>query len=184
MINYLLTPLKLYRRRHKTLASHPLLRLHLSMLESLGPDAMSDDESDREDAVQLNGDYRKDQSLPSFDVVVPIWRSSLVTEWLISIDVLYVKLMRSSDKLRGCFPHIRRRNYHSVNKEAKCVKGLPVNAYDTEWHQQLIQKVSGGCSTKKHRRNQEKPGTWEPMPFSPETRPDLQLRKPREPTET
>ena len=103
------------------------------MLDNFGPDGMSDDESDRE-GIQISSrpDYRLEQHLPRFHVVVPAWRAQVVTQWLAAIDTLYVKLIRSS-KLRGSFPHIRERSDSCVNWAARCVKGLPVNAYDTMW---------------------------------------------------
>ncbi|KAJ7256722.1 hypothetical protein C8J57DRAFT_999762, partial [Mycena rebaudengoi] len=110
--------------RHRFLAyTFPPLQPHIDMLESLGVDGMSSDESetDGNDHIQ-------------YKILVPVWRASVATAWLRMFDSLYHILRRSGDvqALRGAFPH-QRILTQQKNSKNTFVPGLPINVYDASW---------------------------------------------------
>lgn len=101
------------------------MKPHIEMLELLGVEGMSSDESDRE------GDQDQYWILP------PLWRDERLTTWLRAFDSVHHLLRKSGDPtaLRGAFPHIR----HPTKRKSDSngfVPGLPINAYDEDWFQQ------------------------------------------------
>ena len=92
------------------------------MLEELGVDGMSSDESDTED-----GDIQ-------YHILSPQWRSRLVSGWLRMFDTIHRLFRRngSAAASRGNYP-CNRKTTHRKSNSIKFVAGLPVNAYNEEW---------------------------------------------------
>ncbi|KAJ7021351.1 hypothetical protein C8F04DRAFT_959921 [Mycena alexandri] len=112
-----------YRRRRVAYAFEPLRR-QIPMLEYLGVDGMSSDDSERED--------RPDHPF-QYSIRPPRWRATRVEPWLRMFDSIHNILRRKSAGTHpGAFPRIRTAtNRKSAN--TKFVAGLPANAYDPQW---------------------------------------------------
>lgn len=70
----------------------------------------------------------------SYHVIVPAWRSDVVTAWLRIFDALYFHARRTGmlGSQRGAAPRVR----VSSGKQSTSddfVRGLPRNAYDDTW---------------------------------------------------
>jgi len=96
---------------------------HLEMLEKLGVDGMSSDESDDESGPSARCYIHE---LPS--------RAAIVTPWLRLYDSLHIKTRQSGypGAKRGAYAHIRIAT-HIKSKRDTFVAGLPKNAYDQAW---------------------------------------------------
>ncbi len=105
------------------------------MLERLGPEGMSDDESDVEDG---HDEARPRPRRPVYRVKYPCWRAAEVGEWLEVFDVVHLFERRAKPDLRGQYPRIRARVPRVVDNEAKPVQQLPVNTYDAIWLESQI----------------------------------------------
>ncbi|KAJ7207660.1 hypothetical protein C8J57DRAFT_1098216 [Mycena rebaudengoi] len=131
---------QLYHRRRFLAYTFPPLNPHIDMLESLGVDGMSSDESeaDGNDHIQ-------------YKILTPAWRASIVAAWLRMFDTLYHILRRSGDvqALRGSFPHLRILTHQKSSKKT-FVPGLPINVYDEGW-------ISGDVRSHYFLRPLEKP---------------------------
>lgn len=92
------------------------------MLEQLGVDGMSSDESGKEDN-QLE-----------YKILIPGWRASEVAPWLRIFDTIHNIFRTAGDPqaLRGSFPH-RRMLTQKKSSSKKIVPALPSNAYDKIW---------------------------------------------------
>ncbi|KAJ7769593.1 hypothetical protein DFH07DRAFT_735937, partial [Mycena maculata] len=113
-----------HRRRYLVYTFKPFQR-HIDMIEQLGIDGMSSDESDREDIA--DGGHTK------YRVLAPRWRAGCVTPWLRTIDSTRSMLHKSGDSdVRGSFPR-HRIPTNRKSTSTKFVSGLPLNAYDPEW---------------------------------------------------
>jgi hypothetical protein len=89
------------------------------MLEELGTEGMSSDESDRGD-----GD------LVRYRIRSPEWRADAVTTWLRMIDTI----SRIFRKETGAGSNPRIRNSTNQKSDSKgFVPGLPINVYDRSW---------------------------------------------------
>ena len=101
----------------------PLL-WHLEVLDALGINGMSSDESDMDPTTN----QRK------YTVVKPDWRHPDLHNWLGIFDQFhhYSHLNSWSNDRRGAFAHIRVGS-QKVHKEAHPPPHLPVNAYDQQW---------------------------------------------------
>ncbi|KAF8880278.1 hypothetical protein BD779DRAFT_1675976 [Infundibulicybe gibba] len=127
----------LFVRRLETAQLHPRLQKHVHMLQRLGTDGMSSDESEDED-THIRSAARLDN--PRFKILEPRWRARQLTIWLRVIDSIHLVSRRCGDKsARGAYPRLRISNERApeYSKSKKFVKGLPENAYDTIWlHEQ------------------------------------------------
>lgn len=95
------------------------------MLENLGIDGMSSDESETE---HVGGDYHT-----NYHILRPQWRAGRVTPWLRMFDSIHNILRRSgAPPGGGSFPR-QRRATNRTSTNVKFVPGLPINAYDPEW---------------------------------------------------
>ncbi|KAF8877194.1 hypothetical protein BD779DRAFT_1429120, partial [Infundibulicybe gibba] len=129
----LLVSLKLFVRRLETVQLHPRLQRHEHIIQRLGTDGMSSDESEDEDA-HIQAAARLDN--PRFKILQPKWRAKPLTIWLRVIDSVHLISRRSGDKsARGAYPRLRISNERApeFSKSKKFVKGLPKNAYDPVW---------------------------------------------------
>ncbi|KAJ7185965.1 hypothetical protein C8R46DRAFT_881283 [Mycena filopes] len=127
-------PLILFHRRRYTSYVFPPLQRHTAMLEQLGVDGMSSDESGDED-------HRLE-----YKILAPVWRASEVAPWIRVFDTVHNILRIAGDPqtamLQGAFPH-RRILGHRKSSSKKFVPGLPQNLYDQDWvaREQLTQYV-------------------------------------------
>ncbi|KAJ6450339.1 hypothetical protein C8R47DRAFT_998918 [Mycena vitilis] len=111
-----------HQRRYLAYMFEPLRR-HIAMLEQLGVDGMSSDESDRDE------DYHS-----QYQIQDPLWRARELAAWLRVFDSLHHILRKSGDCFasRGAFPRHRKvGGRRSTNP--KFVPGLPINVYDHQW---------------------------------------------------
>ncbi|KAF7436045.1 hypothetical protein PC9H_002871 [Pleurotus ostreatus] len=129
----------LFHLRLEAAQQHPLLQRHVDIMQRLGPDGMSSDESDVEDG--RGGEDPANPTRPIFRVVAPGWRAREVGEWLEPFDSIHLFSRRNSDDLRGQYPRLRLRTSRTrtVDRTARAVKDLPVNAYDPAWLEQQTQ---------------------------------------------
>jgi hypothetical protein len=120
--------IKLFHRRLDTAQSHPGLRRHFTMLQRLGVDGMSSDESESEDLDTTN------QANPQYNILPPIWRAQELSDWLHVFDSIHMLGRRgSSSSIRGALPRLRRYTEGLKSKKLKWVSRLPRNAYDPHW---------------------------------------------------
>ena len=128
------TSIQLFQRRLLVAQSFPPLHRHIAMLQRLGVDGMSDDESDVEE-LQLNPQTR--QRAPRYFVVQPAWRAKTMTPWLQIFDSLHILLRRMNDSpSQGAYPRQRIYNYRPKrfsHRAKKYVSNLPLDAYDQHW---------------------------------------------------
>jgi hypothetical protein len=108
------------------------MQKHIAMLEKLGVEGMSSDESETEDNQQ------------EYHILVPTWRAPEIAPWLRIFDTIHhiFRIAGDPQALRGSFPH---RRILTAKKSAsqKFVPGLPQNGYDPSWlsRAQLTQYV-------------------------------------------
>ncbi len=114
-----------HKRRYLAYTFKPL-RKHISILERLGIDGMSSDESETED---VDGQHHT-----QFQILAPLWRARRISGWLRMFDSIHNILRRGGDTeaSQGSFPR-RRRAGQRRSSSAKFVAGLPINAYDSDW---------------------------------------------------
>ena len=116
--------MQLFQRRREIAKFYSPLRKHVGLLDALGVNGMSSDES----AVDA------DTNRVAYTIVKPSWRHSLLHNWLKVFDQLHHRNhinSWSTDK-RGAFAHIRTGS-HKVHKTVHAPPRLPVNAYDPKW---------------------------------------------------
>ncbi|OBZ66078.1 hypothetical protein A0H81_13919 [Grifola frondosa] len=110
----------LFYRRFEVAANHTDLQRHLGILQDLGVDGMSSDESEHENGVIQ---YR---------VLIKSWRNPVLTPWLRTFDAAYRKdRLGPSQSTRGAHPHLRLAS-QKVDLRAPVIR-LPFNAYNYEW---------------------------------------------------
>ena len=129
----LLICLKLFHRRFEMAQTHPGLQKHVHILQRLGVQGMSSDESDH-DVVASHPPARRTN--PRYLVRNPEWRAADLTYWLRTFDAGHMIERRSVEGgSRGAFPRLRVYNAESSNisKKKTFVRGLPINAYDQQW---------------------------------------------------
>ncbi|KAI0367548.1 hypothetical protein BV20DRAFT_1037610 [Pilatotrama ljubarskyi] len=114
----------LFYRRRRVAAKYSQLKPHLPMLEQLGIDGMSSDESDEDS----NG-------CKLFRILAKSWRPDRVTAWLRGFDAVDA-LTRDAQSSRGNQPR-RRAVSSKVDDSRAAVKGLPKNAYNPVWYAKL-----------------------------------------------
>ena len=100
------------------------LKWHLNILETLGPNGMSSDES----GVDCNTKQL------TYTIVKPDWQHPELHNWLKVFDQLHHQNHINSWSLdkRGAFPHIRIRS-QKVHRKVHVPAGLPINTYDPTW---------------------------------------------------
>ena len=115
---------QLFQRRREVAKRYGPLQQHLGVLDALGVDGMSSDESDMDPTTNQR----------RYTVVKPDWRHPDLHSWLGIFDQFhhYSHLNRWSNDRRGAFAHIRAGS-QKVHKEAHPPSHLPVNAYDQQW---------------------------------------------------
>ncbi|EIW54269.1 uncharacterized protein TRAVEDRAFT_132465 [Trametes versicolor FP-101664 SS1] len=120
-ITVCVAPPLFFRRRHVAM-KYPQLAPHLPMLEQLGVDGMSSDESDSQNGVKYYRILRKS------------WRPERVTLWVRGFDA--VEAISRPSNARGNQPR-KRMQSTKVDDSRDAVKGLPRNAYDATWYAKL-----------------------------------------------
>jgi hypothetical protein len=97
---------------------------HLGILDALGDDGMSTDESFVD----------SDTHQTTYTVTKPEWRHPDLHNWLRVFDHLHHRNHIESWSLdkRGAFPHIRTES-QKVHLKSHAPRGLPINAYDPRW---------------------------------------------------
>lgn len=103
------------------------------MLERLGVQGMSSDESDREEvrtrpAARLH--------TPKFRNLLPRWRSKELANWLHVFDSIHMISRRTGgSSSQGAFPRLRIHNIQSpkYSNSRAFVSQLPLNAYSMDW---------------------------------------------------
>ena len=78
----------MFHLRLEAAQQHPLLQRHVDIMQRLGPDGMSSDESDVEDG--RGGEDPANPTRPIFRVVAPGWRAREVGEWLEPFDAIHL----------------------------------------------------------------------------------------------
>ncbi|KAJ7101581.1 hypothetical protein C8R43DRAFT_907239 [Mycena crocata] len=137
---HLKSMLRRYSRKYQVFAASPSwakprrflaymfkpLQKHIDMVEYLGVDGMSSDESEMED---VGGEHHVQYLIRS-----PRWRARCVSVWLRMFDSLHNILRRSGESFshRGSFPR-RRKPTQQQSLSTKFVAGLPINVYDEHW---------------------------------------------------
>jgi hypothetical protein len=124
---------KLFHRRFEAAQTHPLLQTHIHILQRLGVQGMSSDESDGKELVR-NPSARLET--PRFQVLRPWWRATELTTWLHIFDSVHMIERRSGDGgSRGAYPRLRVDNAQSptYSNSQNFVRGLPINAYNQRW---------------------------------------------------
>ncbi|KAJ7872355.1 hypothetical protein B0H14DRAFT_2502796 [Mycena olivaceomarginata] len=113
---------QLFHRRRFIGYLFPPLRKHASMLELLGVDGMSSDESGQED------------DRDEYKILAPLWRASEVAPWLRMFDTIHriLRAVGNPQAQQGTFPH-RRILTNAKSRNKKFVAGLPHNVYDQAW---------------------------------------------------
>ena len=109
------------------------LQKHIHILEQLGPQGMSSDESDHEEATR---DRMLGTCSPRYLVSLPRWRAESLSNWLHVFDSAYISDRRVNGASRGDFPHLWAHNaqdLHFSNHPFKAVLGLLKNTYDSAW---------------------------------------------------
>ena len=125
--------LKLFHRRFSIAQSHPFLQHHVPILQRLGVNGMSEDESDCDD---LPGAPEIRSRPPRYYVVRPAWRARNLTAWLQTFDSMHILMRRmTGEPSRGAYPRQHIYNYTPVRptRSTAFVSHLPSNAYDGEW---------------------------------------------------
>lgn len=112
---------------------HPLLQHHAPMLQRIGVNGMSEDESDGDDLPSFPEVRSR---APRYYVIQPTWRSKELTAWLQIFDSMHVVTRRmTGEPSRGAYPRQRIYNYTPVrtSRSTTYVSHLPSNAYDNQW---------------------------------------------------
>ncbi len=118
------------------------LHKHISLLDRLGVDGMSSDESDGEECMGSE----VHTAAPRFRVRRPVWRAQVVGRWLQAFDSLYLRRRQASQDKRGCYPRVRVRDNADPSTSKDFVAGLPLNAYDQAW----MVRQSDVCVSQEH----------------------------------
>ena len=115
---------QLFQRRRETAKLYSPLRKHIDVLDALGVDGMSSDESS----------FDSHTSQPTYTIVKPSWRHPDLHHWLKVFDQLHHRNHVNSWSLdkRGAFTHIRAGS-QKIRQTVHAPSYLPVNAYDPRW---------------------------------------------------
>jgi len=82
---------------------NPYLQKHAHILEQLGPQGMSSDESDHEEATR---DRMLGTCSPHYLVCLPRWRAGSLSDWLHVFDSTYILDCRVNGASQGDFPRL------------------------------------------------------------------------------
>lgn len=100
------------------------LRRHLGLLDQLGAQGMSSDES-----VAI-----PDVEGPTYNYLQPHWRADEVGVWLDDFDTVYYFDRANQTDRRGAYPHRRSTGQSQTpSLRSRPVHGLPINAYKPGW---------------------------------------------------
>ncbi|KAI0740917.1 hypothetical protein C8Q76DRAFT_608378 [Earliella scabrosa] len=119
----------LFLRRLDVAQHHPGLQKHVYILQRLGPEGMSSDESEMENGRKV------------YKVFVKSWRAPAITPWLSVIDAI-ASLERTNaiNGMDGRGAQFReRRRSSQVDDRSPPVGRLFLNAYSETWLQRLTQ---------------------------------------------
>ncbi|KAF9489565.1 hypothetical protein BDN71DRAFT_1498969 [Pleurotus eryngii] len=119
----------LFTQRHETALHDHCLHKHIALLNHLGVDGMSSDESDGEECMGSE----MHSARPTFRVRRPVWRAQVVGRWLQAFDSLYLRRRQVSQDKRGCYPRVRIQDNAEPSTSKDFVAGLLLNAYDQVW---------------------------------------------------
>ncbi|TFK61739.1 hypothetical protein BDN72DRAFT_903827 [Pluteus cervinus] len=117
--------------RRATVQGNKSLQGHLPLMDLLGSQAASSDESDAPQGPKRKV-YRR---------LVPVWRSNALGKFLGQLDLIHdeeaaAKALLRGKQPQGSSPHTRQ--YSGVeNKESKAPEGLPLSCYDCGWYTSL-----------------------------------------------
>ncbi|KAI5981329.1 hypothetical protein EDD15DRAFT_2183621, partial [Pisolithus albus] len=117
---------ELYKRRLDTAYQYTEIKDRaVRVVQSLGLDGMSSDESDHEGH---SGEA-------TYHILDKDWRSRHVTAWLQMLDALHLRLRYSGEwrTTSGAWPHFRTSGLKESGKPA--VRGLPTDFYSRNWYQ-------------------------------------------------
>ena len=115
---------QLFQRHHETAKLYSLLQKHIDVLDALGVDGMSSDESS----------FDPDTNQQTYTIVKPSWRHPDLHHWLKVFDQLHHQNHVNSWSLdkRGTFTHIRAGS-QKICQTIHAPPRLPANAYDPQW---------------------------------------------------
>ena len=115
---------QLFQHRRETAKLYNPLRKHIDVLDALGVDGMSSDESS----------FDPHTSQPTYTIVKPSWRHPDLHDWLRVFDQLHHRNHVHSWSLDKCgaFTHIRAGS-QKIHQTVHAPPRLPVNAYDPKW---------------------------------------------------
>ena len=107
------------------------LRAHQAIIERLGVDGMSSDESDNEA-------HEPDALNPRYRVLLPKFCARELHHFLAALDRFYIHSRKETNALRGSFPRHRIFDPRSpmFSDKSIYIDGLPINAYDPHWLQE------------------------------------------------
>ncbi|KAI0712000.1 hypothetical protein C8Q76DRAFT_602860, partial [Earliella scabrosa] len=116
----------LFQRRLIAAHSEPGLQRHVHILQRLGPEGMSSDESAMENGVKQFRILRKE------------WRSEQLTGWLRIFDAISRERRANpiTEATRGAEPRQRFQS-GKIDNTSPPVGSLPINAYNPKWYAQL-----------------------------------------------
>lgn len=112
----------------ETALTEPLLRPHVGILQLLGPDGMSSDESDGSSGAPR-----------VYNICIHPWRATGVTAFVRIFDAVASILRRlrfphlGGGIGRGALPRIRVATVGLFSTSGRFVPGLPVNTYLPDW---------------------------------------------------
>ncbi|KAI6144281.1 hypothetical protein BKA82DRAFT_3983196, partial [Pisolithus tinctorius] len=116
---------ELYSHRLQTAYEYREIKDHaVAIVESLGQDGMSSDESDHE------GHWGE----ATYYILEKDWRSKQVTAWLQMLDSLHLHLRYNGkwQTTAGAWPHFRTASLN--DSKGPPVKGLPIDFYSRNWY--------------------------------------------------
>ena len=121
----------MWERRYTLCDLYAELRRHKRILEYLGPEGMSSDESDYETGEVQYYVYRKP------------WRAEIVTTFLRVLDKLhfYRRFKAAPSSFRGSPPRTRIFT-NLISTTQNFVANLPINAYEVKWFRTLSPVVA------------------------------------------
>ena len=123
--------IQLFQRRIFIAMFIPLLRCHVDILERLGVEGMSSNESDTEEAI---GDAYVRRNNTRYRAKRPVWRAVVLDAWLRVFDTCYVVWRRTATgSMHGSAVHLRERSADDWSSSKSFVAGLERNAYNPEW---------------------------------------------------
>ncbi|KAI0715187.1 hypothetical protein C8Q76DRAFT_619567 [Earliella scabrosa] len=115
----------LFQRRLKAASTEPDLKRHVYILQRLGPEGMSSDESAMENGVKQFRILKKD------------WRSPHLTAWLRVFDGINreQRFNPLTESTRGADPRHRFES-GKASTSSRAVSCLPINAYNPTWYEE------------------------------------------------